>query len=65
MVYATIRQHGDAVAAERAVDQEVKSITEKGEAFNLNGKELARSQQGAWRGLSYVLTDAGRELQAD
>jgi len=35
MVYATIRQHGEAVTTEKT--------TEKVDEFNLNGKELARS----------------------
>jgi predicted HTH transcriptional regulator len=49
MVYATIRQHRDAVTTEKT--------TEKGEELNLNGKELARSWQGAWRGLSNLGTN--------
>ena len=38
MVYATIRQHGEAVTTEKT--------TEKVDESNLDGKELARSWQG-------------------
>ena len=43
MVYATIRQHRDAIATEKT--------TEKSEELNLNGKELARSWQGVGKEL--------------
>ncbi len=46
MVYATIRQHGEAVTTEKT--------TEKVDESNLDGKELARSWQGVRRGLSNI-----------
>ena len=54
MVYATIRQHRDAIATEKT--------TEKGEELNLNGKELARSLAWtfeSWNGLGFSVQKQG------
>ena len=44
-MYATIRQHGDAVTTEKTTGKTTEKTTEKVDEFNLSGKEPARSWQ--------------------